>query len=256
MNLINRMSAPLQFLLDTREHGLSTELTRFGLPYVVKALDVGDFMIQTAEGVPLLVGERKSFADFAASNNDGRYREQRARLMATRGQGVAVLYVLEGTWSPLCNRTFCNGRTTESTLQRLTSRLILRYGMPVLASANIAETAQWCQRLLEQLTDDPAVFQPESGLAADTTAAMATYAATFHTVKKSNKGPGGVAQGMISAIPGLGEKRVTALLEQTSIAKLCAMSASDISALVVGGKRLGDKLGAAIVEALHWSSSQ
>ncbi len=245
----------LQFILDNREHSLSTELTRIGLPFSVKALDVGDFMIQTAEGVPLLVGERKSFADFAASNNDGRYREQRTRLMATRGQGVAVLYVLEGAWSPQCNRTFCNGRTTESTLQRLTSRLILRYGMPVLASANLAETARWCQRLLEQLTDDPTVFQPESGLAADTTAAMATYAATFHTVKKSNKGPGGVAQGMMSAIPGLGEKRVAALLEQVSIAKLCSMTSSEISALMVGGKRLGDKLAATIVEALHWSSS-
>ena len=247
------MTVP-ECILDNREQRLAVELTRLGVPYKMAALDVGDFLIQTAEGEPLLVAERKSFADFAASNNDGRYREQRARLMATRGQGVAVLYILEGTWSPTVDRTFCNGRTTENTLQRLTTRLILRYGMPVLASASLTETARWCQRLLEQLTADPSVFQPETGLAAETAAAMATYTATFSTVKKGNKDAAGVALAMLSAIPGLGEKRVSALLEQKSVASLVGMDSIAIAALVVGGKRLGEKLAKTIYDTLHFSS--
>ncbi len=240
----------LILVCDNRENGLIRELTKRGIQHTVAALDVGDFMIQTAEGTPLLVAERKSHADFAASNSDGRYREQRARLMAVRGSGVAVLYVLEGAWSPNGTLTYCGGRTTEELLQRLTTRLILRYGMPVLASASISETARWCEVLLAQLIADPTVFQPEDGLAAATTAAMTSFTAAISTVKKGNKTPAGTALAMLSAIPGLGEKRVAALLAEKTIAELCGMTVAQLSALVVGGKRIGDKLAETIVSAL------
>jgi ERCC4-type nuclease len=38
------------------------------VPYTTAALDVGDLLIQTVDGDPLLVAERKSHADFVASN--------------------------------------------------------------------------------------------------------------------------------------------------------------------------------------------
>ena len=88
---------PVQLVLDVRERGLAAALA--GTPFTTAALDVGDLVIQQEDGTPLLVAERKSLADFAASNTDGRYREQRARLMAVRGSGVAVLYVVEGRWT-------------------------------------------------------------------------------------------------------------------------------------------------------------
>lgn len=247
---MSQMAVSLTLVCDNREHGLIRELTKRGIPHTVTTLDVGDFMIQTAEGAPLLVAERKSHADFAASNSDGRYREQRARLMAVRGSGVAVLYILEGAWSVDGSLMFCGGRTTEELLQRLTTRLILRYGMPVLASSSLSETARWCQVLLAQLGADPAVFQPEEGLAAATTAAMTSFTAALNTVKKGNKTASGTAQAMLSAIPGLGDKRVTALLSAKSIAELVAMTESEIAALVVGGKRIGDKLAQTIASAL------
>lgn len=241
----------LTLVCDNRERGLIQELMKRGMSFKIAALDVGDFMIQTADGAPLLVAERKSHADFAASNTDGRYREQRARLMSVRGSGVAVLYVLEGAWSLNGSNMYCGGRTTEELLQRLTTRLILRYGMPVLASASIAETARWCEVLLAQLAADPTVFQPEEGLAAATTAAMTTFTAALNTVKKGNKTAVGTATAMLSAIPGLGEKRVTALLALKTIADLVSLTEADISTLVVGGKRIGDKLAHTIYEALH-----
>lgn len=250
-----KATTPPLLLLDTREAGLAAECSRLGIPYTVVALDVGDMLIQAADGTPLLVAERKSLADFAASNADGRYREQRARLMAVRGSGVAVLYILEGTWSGHDERLpGGGGRTTEGQLRRLTTRLILRYGMPVLASANIAETARWCATMLAQLGDDAAVFVPESGSAAESTAAAmaATYTATFSAVKKCNRSADGIATGMLSAIPGLGSKKVTALLATHSVADIAALTVADIAALTIGGKRIGDKLAATIHEALHW----
>ena len=236
-------------ILDNRERSLMAECTRLAIPFQTSVLDVGDIMIQNDMAEPLLVAERKTHADFASSLMDGRYKEQRARLMATRGQGIAVLYILEGTWSPGVDRMF--HRVSEHQLQRLTTRLVLRYGMPVLHTASLTATAQWCQRLLEQMTSDPEVFHPQKGLAAETTGAMASYATTFSAVKKANKGEGGVAIGMLSSIPGLGGKRVIGLLEQKSIADLVTMTALEIAGITVG-KKLGEKIGQAVFDALHF----
>jgi len=237
-----------KLILDTREGRLGEALTSLGVPFLVAPLDVGDILIQTEDGNPLLVAERKSHADFAASNQDGRYREQRARLMAVRGSGVAVLYILEGVWSPTESRLVGGSRVTEGQLKRLTTRLTLRYGLPVLAADTILDTARWCATLVAQLTDDPTVFQPESEAAG--VAAMAGFTAALSITKKGNKTAEGTATAMLSAIPGLGAKRCTALLAEKSIAELSGMSVADLAILMAGGKKLGPKLAETIHAAL------
>jgi len=236
-------------IVDVRERGLAASLTTLGTPFTTRALEVGDFLIQASDGRPLLVVERKSHADFAASNRDGRYREQRARLMTVRGNGAAVLYILEGTWSAALTGMY--GSTSEKTLQRLTTRLLLRYGIPVLASSSIAETARWAATLLAQLTEDAGVFEPEEGLSAATASAIADYTATFSAVKKGNKDAASTAAAMLSAVPGLGAKKVEALLAAHSVGSLTAFSITELAALDVGGRVLGPKAAATLHEALH-----
>lgn len=239
----------VQLVVDTREKRLAEALTWIGVSYTCAGLDVGDIMIQNDTGEPLLIAERKSHADFAASNNDGRYREQRARLMAVRGSGVAIVYILEGVWSGDDSQQY--GRTSEKLLKRLTTRLVLRYGLPVIFTKSIPDTAQWIKLLLEQLTDDPTVFEPEGDMATATTAAMSGMTATLSTTKKGNKTAQGTAHAMLTAIPGLGAKKVDALLTTHSIGDLATLSAEELSALQVGGKRLG-VLGEAIAAALQY----
>jgi len=238
----------MKLVVDSRESRLCDALKILGVPHETAGLDVGDFMIQNDTEEPLLVAERKSLADFAASNADGRYREQRARLMAVRGSGVAVVYILEGTWSSGSDRMY--GRTPEKQLQRLVTRLVLRYGMPVIHTQDIQDTARWAKLLMEQLTDDPTVFVPEGDLATAQVAAMSGMTAVLSTAKKGNKTPLGSAHAMLSAIPGLGSKKVDALLATHSIADLVALSALELSQIQVGGKKLGI-LGAAISESLR-----
>lgn len=247
-------SGPL-LVLDVREHGLAAALTSLGVPYSSAQLDVGDFMIQTAGGEPLLVAERKSHLDFAASNQDGRYREQRARLMAVRGGGVAVVYVLEGRWTGDVDRRVGHTRTTEGQLRRLLSRLVLRYGMPVLESDGLLGTAVWCRTLLAQLGDDAAVFQPEGDMATATAAAMSSMTAALSANKKGNKTAAGTASAMLSGVPGLGGKRVEALLAEYSIADLATLDIAELATVMAGGKRLGEKLATTIHAALRSKNS-
>jgi hypothetical protein len=223
-------------IIDIRERQLITVLTAMSVPFTTASLDVGDVLLQADDGAPLLVAERKTYADFASSIKDGRYREQRTRLMATRGQGVAVLYILEGS-------------TTEDTLQRMMSRLLLRYGMPILQTTSVQDTANWCRLLLKQISDDITVFHPE-GLAAEVAGAMATYTATFSTVKKGNKTAGTTAIAMLSTVPGLGAKRVQGLLELKTISQLCLMTAAEVGDLEVGGRRIGLPVATTLKEAL------
>jgi ERCC4-type nuclease len=230
-------------VIDVREAKLIAALTAIGVPFTTEALDIGDILIQDVTG-PLLVAERKTHADFAASNTDGRYREQRGRLMSLRtaGAGVGVMYFLEGSW------TGSVGTTDEATLRRLTTRLMLRYGLPVLFTTSVADTAQWCRVLLAQLTDDHTVFR---GDATAMTSAMTSFSSALNTVKKGNRTAEGTASAMLSAIPGLGAKRIQSVLETVSIADLVGMSVADIAKLSAGGKCLGPKLAETLYAALH-----
>jgi hypothetical protein len=119
----------------------------------------------------------------------------------------------------------------------------------VIAAESIEDTARWCRVLLDQLTEEVTVFQPESESAG--ISAMSGFTAALSLVKKGNKTPAGTATAMLSAVPGLGSKRVTALLAEKSIAELTTMDAKEIAALSVGGKKIGEKLATTIAEALH-----
>ena len=242
-------TSAIQMILDTRETRLAEILTEQGIPFQIAPLDVGDLLIQQADGTPLLVAERKTHADLAASNQDGRYREQRARLMAVRGSGVAVVYLLEGTWGSNDMHMVGGSRTTVATLKRLVTRLSLRYGLPVIATFSLLDTARWCRLLMTQLSDDVTVFQPESELA--TLSAMSSFTAALHVVKKGNKTAEGTAQAMLSAIPGLGAKRVAALLETRSLKELVQMDAASLASVVAGGKKLGAKLAETMIGAFE-----
>ena len=56
---------------------------RLGAEQVVRErLDVGDVVLKTDDGGTALVVERKTWADLASSLTDGRYAEQKARLLA------------------------------------------------------------------------------------------------------------------------------------------------------------------------------
>lgn len=83
----------LKFILDIRERGLIDLLKTDDNSITVEVLDVGDFQIIKDDGTVLLVIERKSIADLAASIKDGRYHEQKQRLKSLCNK---IIYLIEG----------------------------------------------------------------------------------------------------------------------------------------------------------------
>lgn len=85
----------VEIVVDVRERALSDALAgavAAGMVVSHASLELGDVEIRGGGRVLLL--ERKTLADFAASIKDGRYREQKARLLAS-GRAADTVFVLE-----------------------------------------------------------------------------------------------------------------------------------------------------------------
>ena len=79
-------------ILDDREHDLIDRLKSEGVDFEVKRLDIGDIQIENNGCLALI--ERKRTDDFASSISDGRWREQKSRLISS---GAIVIYLIEGS---------------------------------------------------------------------------------------------------------------------------------------------------------------
>lgn len=140
------------FWVDNRENDLIKLLQT--PQEQVKQLPVGDIWIgisgeQLAEEG--LVIERKSIRDLEASILDGRYREQRGRILAyCQEKNTRPMYILEGSLSS------GTGRLQKSAILKFVNRLVLHYQIPVIQTQSIQETAELVKTLQEQwLIEDP-----------------------------------------------------------------------------------------------------
>lgn len=158
-------------IVDVRERDLLAEISQ---PCLTKALHVGDIWIGCSGEEVALVLERKTIADFEASIIDGRYREQRGRLLAfsqEKAGATRIAYVLEGRGEPK--------RLAPSAIRKLTARSALVHGLPVFRTQSVGETAELVGDLTAAWRDDPAAFKPLVGQAQ-------TAADGIHVVKKAN----------------------------------------------------------------------
>jgi len=182
--------------------------------------------------------ERKTVADLEASIKDGRYREQRLRLLTYCGEtGARPLYIIEGNLDRL-NATRFQGNT----LRKFLHRLQIRYSVPVIQTESLESTASICAGLLDQWTTDKDVFKAED-------AAKKDYAASVTVHKRGNKeDPAVFASMVLQQCPGVSAAIAKAILEKgASLTGVWALSEKDMAAVQVTAKR---KVGPAIAKRL------
>ncbi len=232
------MQYSMSIVLDTREHGLLTLFPGTS----TQQLPVGDCWINIAsQETPVLVIERKTTADFEASFLDGRYREQRTRLLAYCSQHKAkALYILEGG---------LDGRRRSmerSALQKLIHRLLLRYGVSVLYTRTLEDTAETLKILASQLAEDPKVFEGE----------QLGYTDVMHITKKANKDdPKAFACAALQGCPGISAKSAGAIWEATGTwQKLLDSDEKTLAEIKVGERRLGPAVAKRLWNILHTNS--
>jgi ERCC4-type nuclease len=244
----------IQIQVDSRERELYDHLKgQTDFPAASMSLEIGDIMIINSEK-PLLIIERKTLSDLASSNRDGRYREQRARLLSMRGQGISICYLIEygNGWNSELNRIF-NGGVTEVLLFTLVTRLQLHYGIPVLTAKDVFSTSKQILQFCKMLKEKPDLFMPNSGIVADATAAASVYTEALSAQKSANRCLKRVGASMLSAIPGIGGKLSEGILDLCEGTLECVMKKSkeELALLKVGKRAVGKVAAEKIWTALH-----
>jgi ERCC4-type nuclease len=238
----------MSLLLDIRER----ELIRLcpGTPY--KQLDVGDahILATDASGAEriVVIAERKSVADLEASLGDGRYREQRTRLLATcssanAGVGAKPLYIIEGNLDRL------GGRRTINELWKILNRLTMRYGIALIQTDSLDQTADYLETLTEQVRADPSCF--------DSSTIVKSYSEYVKTSKKETReDPRNFFSAVVTQCPGVSAAVAGVLAgHYKGLGELMAASAEEIAGLVVGKRKIGKAVAERLCGLLHYSGS-
>jgi len=126
-----------RLVLDQREKALLEGVVALGIDVESETLDLGDVLLQ-GNGKELLM-ERKTWKDLFSSMKDGRYREQRSRLLSWRNESRKVWYLVEGL-SPCPEER----EETEKIVCRHTLlRLLTAYDVPIFFLKDLKETIRW-----------------------------------------------------------------------------------------------------------------
>lgn len=86
----------MEIYVDNRERDLIKLFNENNNDIILKNLEIGDIVYKKDEEVIYIV-ERKTFNDLGASINDGRYKEQKIRLLSNSNGNL--FYILEGNMS-------------------------------------------------------------------------------------------------------------------------------------------------------------
>jgi crossover junction endonuclease MUS81 len=166
----------IEIVIDTREHELHNRI-EYAIP---EQLDIGDILFRNENNENILLIERKTVRDLAASIKDGRLREQKARIIGSGFDINRIIYLIEGK---------LENDIDNMPLNTLIGSLIntqLRDGIKVYKTSNINETVIFLERLYDKLNKDIKDFWKYSE---NKTISSSEYSACLKTSKKSNMTP-------------------------------------------------------------------
>jgi ERCC4-type nuclease len=192
----------MRLVIDTREHKLHDALS--GVPFDIAPLHIGDACIKSSEDVDLLVIERKTIDDLAASIKDGRLKEQLIRLQAS---GTMVAYVIEGhrSWR---DEGFVGGLPSKSVNSTL-HKLQFKYRIPCYSTTNVGGTAALLEGLLQRFKDDKHL---EWGVLPAPPTIESYNASVVKTVKKENLTPQLCFIQQLCCIPGISSTKANMII--------------------------------------------
>lgn len=138
----------MELVVDNRER----ELLKFFGEVQTANLDLGDFVIR-GSGEIVYVIERKSWKDLAESIKDGRYHNQKKRLLETYDVSK-IIYIFEGPWNFGADSTMISGIPKPSLISCLINTA-LRDGIKVFVSGWQKDTYDLVMGIYNRVRDNP-----------------------------------------------------------------------------------------------------
>jgi len=176
----------MNLFVDYREHALLALLKA-----ETKNLVLGDICIEK-DGQDIVLIERKTVADLAASICDGRYQEQSFRLLESNLPPHRIVYLIEGSLDQ------AQSISKKALLSAMMS-LWFTKGFSVVQTKDVEETAEYIQQLFEKASKETDAKD---------------YVSTLKIKKKDKLTPETVDILMLSQIPTISTVTAKALLQQ------------------------------------------
>ena len=169
------------------------------LQVVYETLEYGDFqLIHEGETVPLFIFERKTLDDLLASIKDGRYKNQKARLLQTF-QPSQLYYIIEGKCS-----YHPSTKATDKILQSAIINTQLRDKISCFITQNLQDTFHLICGIFTRVKDDQDKYINVQATTQEQTVVMT----------KNASEPSKVFQAMLCQIPGISDKSASVVVEK------------------------------------------
>jgi ERCC4-type nuclease len=242
-------TASVTTIIDMRERDLIRDIDKVKAPFTIQALKVGDIQIDCStndisNAFTGLVLERKTLADLVASIKDGRWREQKSRLLTYCAEtNKRPAYIIEGSLQ------FPPNGVSAATIRKLMHRMQFRYSINVLMTDDVTDTAGLIETLVEQISADPEAFQAPTG-------PPKQYYEGVQVSKKANKeDPANFARTVLMQCPGISATIADAIIRGAGprLADVFTTDEKIIASISVTDKR---KVGPVIAKRLLglWAS--
>ena len=188
-----------RIVVDMRESALINGLQAAGAGDIaVRSLALGDVQIENEAGEAVCVIERKTLLDLAASLNDGRYKEQSHRIVASGLPADRVFYLVEGRLDQYKPPRY--GRPIAAdTLRAAMCSLQINKGFGVHTASTTAESVAWILALRKQIAKRAPAVQN-------------TYADVAHHTPSAMVSASNIEAIMLSCIPGMSAQAASDLL--------------------------------------------
>ena len=180
--------------IDNREKDIIAILQNKGYNFELENLDLGDFQfLDLTSKEPIIIIERKTYSDLNASIKDGRYKEQKERLLYSVKKSVRKIILLEGSESD----KFC---ISKKILDGVIINTLMRDNIHIYETKNKEATVEFLENIMLQLPKYYEDIQKEI-VQGEEKVFMNEF--NCKTVKKENLTPETCFRNMFNQIPGV-----------------------------------------------------
>lgn len=181
--------------IDNRERDLIQSLHNIPFNYMTQNLDIGDIQIIYLDinkvEHNLVTIERKTYDDLSTSIKDGRYKEQKNRILNSISNNTRKIYILEGNKN--------NFKLSNNVLDGTIINTIVRDNIHIFISKNISTTIDFISNIIKNIDKykENIIYNKNN---------IETNNVLINTSKKSNMSSETCFINMLSGIPGISKK--------------------------------------------------
>jgi ERCC4-type nuclease len=139
---INREKKIMKIQVDFREKEIISNINTDKMEIETLSLPVGDFILNKSDECICII-ERKTIADLSASIKDGRFREQKQRLIESVKDESRIIYIIEGAWN--------NKLLSKNIIESAILNLMFIHNYKVIRTKTIEETVEILEILYKKI---------------------------------------------------------------------------------------------------------